>query len=177
MSLRSLPPRLAWWLGLLASGCGSAEPTAGRLSETELPARAQFRVVSDAMQKRCATLDCHGQAGRNLRLYGLGGLRLSTTAAPIVDPLADPTTEAELDSSYASTVGLEPEALWRVIALGADPLELSLVRKLRGVEKHKGGQLARAGDPLDRCLVLWLTDQPDSAPCEAISNEPRPEFE
>ena len=168
---------LASCLGLgLATGCGSAEPQAGRLEEAQLPDRTQFAVVAEAMQHRCATLDCHGQVGRNLRLYGLGGLRLSTPEAPITDPIADPTTVSELDSSYASTIGLEPEALWRVVAQGADPNQLSLVRKMRGIEKHKGGQLARTGDALDRCIVSWLTDHPDPAPCESINSAPRPEF-
>jgi hypothetical protein len=164
------------WLLLSASACGSAEPEAGRLSEMQLPSREQFPVVDAAMQRRCATLDCHGQVGRNLRLYGFGGLRLSTPESPIGDPLADPTTVAELDASYASTIGLEPEALWQVVVQGADPNQLSLVRKMRGIEKHKGGQLALTGDALDRCLVLWLTGKPDPVPCEQVRDAPRPEI-
>jgi hypothetical protein len=167
--------RFCLWLSLSVAGCGSAEPEAGRLTAAQLPSRAQFPVVSAAMQHRCATLDCHGQVGRNLRLYGFGGLRRSTPESPIADPTLDPTTESELDASYASTVGLEPEDLWRVVAQGADPSHLSIVRKTRGTEKHKGGQLAEIGDALDRCLVLWLTGKPDPVPCEEVSNAPRPE--
>ena len=167
-------PYLLVWLGLSVSGCGSADPEAGQLSEAQLPSREQFPPVGAAMQRRCATGDCHGQGGRSLRLYGVGGLRLSTPQNPVVDPLADPTTEAELDASYESTIGLEPEALWRVIAQKADPNQLSLVRKMRGIEKHKGGQLARQGDALDRCLVLWLTDRPDPVPCDEVSNASHP---
>jgi hypothetical protein len=165
------------WLAPLSTGCGSADAQAGRLTETQLPSRADFPVVSAALQRRCATLDCHGQVGRNLRLYGFGGLRLSTPEAPIADPIVDPTTSPELDSSYASTIGLEPEALWRVLAQGADPNELSLIRKTRGIEKHKGGQLAREGDLLDRCIVLWLTGHADQDPCQRVVDAPRPEFE
>jgi hypothetical protein len=162
---------------LAVSGCGGTGAEEGQLSAAQLPSREQFTVVGAAMQLRCATLDCHGQVGRNLRLYGIGGLRLSTPESLIADPLADPTTPAELDASYASTIGLEPEALWQVIAQGADPNQLSLVRKMRGIEKHKGGQLAHAGDPLDRCLVLWLTDKPDPVPCEQVRDAPRPEVD
>lgn len=162
-------------LSLAVLGCGSAEPEPGQLGATQLPARDHFPAVASAMQHRCATLDCHGQEGRNLRLYGFGGLRLSTVDSPIMDPTVDPTTVAELDASYASTVGLEPEALWQVVTQGADPNQLSLVRKTRGVEKHKGGQLARTGDALDRCLVLWLTGKADPIPCEQVSDAPRPE--
>jgi len=168
-------PQVFVWLSLGLLGCGSTEPQAGRLSETQLPAREQFPVVGAAMQRRCATLDCHGQATRNLRLYGYGGLRLSSPETPIVDPVADPTTVQELDASYESTIGLEPEALWRVVAQGADPNQLSLLRKPRGIEKHKGGELMRTGDALDRCLVLWLTHMADPAPCEQVRDTPRPE--
>lgn len=160
------------WLGLSSSGCG-AEPEAGPLGETQPPVRAQFRAVAEAMQHRCGTLDCHGQVGRNLRLHGLGGLRLSTPEHPIDDPNVDATTASELDASYESTIGLEPENLWRVLAQGADPNQLSIVRKTRGIEKHKGGQLARTGDPLDRCLVLWLTGKADPIPCKQV-NDARP---
>jgi hypothetical protein len=127
------------------------------------------------MQHRCATLDCHGQVGRNLRLYGFGGLRLSSPESPIGDPLVDPTTAQELDASYQSVVWLEPEVLWRVLARGESPNQLSIVRKTLGIELHKGGQLARAGDALDRCLVLWLTGKADPLPCEQVSSAPRPE--
>jgi hypothetical protein len=168
---------LALCLGPSVLACGSAEPEAGRLSAEQLPSRAQFPVVASAMQLRCATLDCHGQAGRNLRLYGAGGLRLSTSTDPIVDPLIDPTTPSELDASYESSVGLEPEALWRVVTQGADVNELSMVRKTRGIEKHKGGQLARTGDALDRCLVLWLEGKADPLPCEQVRDAPRPEVD
>jgi hypothetical protein len=165
------------WLGLSASGCGSAEPAAGHLTEAQLPSRDEFPVVAHAMQLRCGTLDCHGQVGRNLRLYGVGGLRLSTPESPIVDSVFDPTTVPELDASYQSTIGLEPEALWRVRDQRASPTQLSLVRKIRGIEKHKGGQLAHEGDALDRCLVLWLTADADPDSCEQVIAAPRPEVD
>lgn len=102
-----LASRWSWSLGaacaLVLCACGAAEPESGRLTASELPSRDEFVVVDGALQRRCATLDCHGQVGRNLRLYGYGGLRLSTPDDPIVDPVADPTTTAELDASYAST--------------------------------------------------------------------------
>lgn len=174
-------PRLAWVAAasvvLLLPACGTAEPEAGRLSAAELPSRDEFTVVHDAIQLRCATLDCHGQVGRNLRLYGYGGLRLSTPDSPIMDPVADPTTTAEIDASYESVIGLEPEALWRVIAQKANPNELSLVRKMRGIEKHKGGQLVEVGDALDRCVVGWLTHKPDASACEQVRDESHPEFD
>lgn len=180
MSVSMTAPRIPSFLlclGLSVSGCGSPEPAAGQLTEAQLPSRDDFPVVAHAMQLRCGTLDCHGQVGRNLRLYGMGGLRLSSPESPIVDPVFDPTTAQELDASYQSTIGLEPEALWRVRDQRASPTQLSLVRKIRGIEKHKGGQLTIAGDALDRCLVLWLTADADPDSCEQVIAAPRPEVD
>jgi hypothetical protein len=126
--------------------------------------------VGDALQLRCATLDCHGQVGRNLRIYGYGGLRLSATDSPI----GNPTTALEYDASYDSLVGLEPEILSAVVSGQDDPNQLSLMRKTRGIERHKGGQQAREGDALDRCLVLWLTAKYDATPCTAVVDAPSP---
>src|SRR4051812_23481216 len=69
------------------------------------PAAADFPEVSDALELSCGTLDCHGQVGRNLRVYGYGGLRLSA----IDPPAGDPTTDLEYLASYVSLVSLEPE--------------------------------------------------------------------
>ena len=134
------------------------------------PSRADFTDVGNAIELRCGTLDCHGQAGRNLRLYGYGGLRLSAAETP----KGDPTTDQELDACYASLVGLQPETLSDVVTGRADPNELTLVRKMRGIESHKGGQQTRQGDALDRCVVRWLTAQYDQAPCTDVINAPNP---
>jgi hypothetical protein len=47
------------------------------------PTRNNFEQVADAMQPHCGTLDCHGEAGRNMRLFGSRGLRLPDTCAHI----------------------------------------------------------------------------------------------
>jgi hypothetical protein len=122
---------------------------------------------------RCATLDCHGQAGRNLRIYGYGGLRLAATETP----QGDPTTDAEYLASYDSLVGLEPEVLSKVVTLQADPNSLSMIRKARGIEHHKGGQQMQTGDALDRCIVLWLQNMADAKPCIEVAQAPHPSTE
>jgi len=134
------------------------------------PSQADFPEVGNALELHCGTLDCHGQKGRNLRLYGYGGLRLSASQTPS----GDPTTPQEIDASYASLVGLEPETISQVVSRRLDPDQLSLVRKMRGIERHKGGQLVRQGDALDRCVVLWLTALFDPAPCADVVNAPNP---
>ncbi len=147
-------------------GCGGeiGEPggVAGIKVELLAPARANFEQVADAMQPHCGTLDCHGEVGRNMRLFGGRGLRLAAGA----NPLDGDTTPAEYDSTFWSVTGLEPETLTAVLeAKGADPERLSLIRKGRGHERHKGGTLMNAGDPLDQCLVSWLAGAIAAGPC------------
>jgi hypothetical protein len=140
------------------------EGAGGVRLELRAPTRVNFEWVADAMQPHCGTLDCHGQAGRNLRLFGGRGLRL----APGSNPLDGDTTPAEYDATFWSVVGLEPETLTVVLAeKGADPERLSLIRKARGHERHKGGTLMVAGDNLDRCLLSWLAGVVLEAPCAA----------
>lgn len=129
----------------------------------QAPPRTGFEPVANALVASCGTLDCHGQMGRNLRLFGGHGLRLASSD----DPGGKPTTAAEYQASYWSTVGLEPEILDQVVREdGAQPERLMLVRKARGLVKHKGGTLMQTGDALDRCLLLWLGGHPDLTLCQ-----------
>lgn len=155
---------------VLAAGCQGGTSTELRTLLT--PARAPFDAVANALQPSCGTLDCHGQAGRNLRLYGGRGLRL----APGDDAADGATTAAEYDANYRSVVGLEPEALDEVVRQGgADPERLSLIRKPRNRERHKGGLQMLVGDPLDRCLTSWLAGATDLDSCKQVSQAERPE--
>jgi hypothetical protein len=147
---------------LLASflvGCGSVEQ--GRV-EYRAPDRATFPAVAEAIAPHCATLDCHGQAGRNFRFYWSRGLRLS----PEARPGDQDTTEAEYTETYRSLVGLEPLKLDAVLAGALPPGRLSVLRKARGDEAHKGGVLWAAGSDPDRCLVSWLVGTMDSDACK-----------
>ena len=62
--------------------CDTPNPT--EITEVDAPSYDQFKGVnitatqagvSRLLEKRCGTLDCHGQVGRSLRLYGQFGLR------------------------------------------------------------------------------------------------------
>ena len=109
-----------------------------------LPDRETFRDVAPVLAHACGTLDCHGSRSRNLLLYGSEGLRLSASDRPLSPACATPD---EIDQDYESVVGLEPEVLSAVVSdRGADPERLTLVRKARGLESHKGGALFREGD-------------------------------
>jgi hypothetical protein len=170
---RALETTWALSTALFLYGCAGdvqhtdADPSA-RLA---IPPRKDFELVADAMQLHCGTLDCHGQVGRNMRLYGLYGLRLSA----MDNPLQQSTTAAEYEASYRSIVGLEPEAMSQVVRRQATPQALSMIRKARGVEKHKGGQLVVEGDPLDRCMTSWLAGPFDVNTCNAVAQTPRPQ--
>jgi hypothetical protein len=147
---------------LFASGCVSAAEGDGD-GPSNLPDRASFPLVVDALERRCATLDCHGSTARNLRLYTGSGLRLDSMAVPG----SAPTTEAEYEASYRSVVGLEPEIMSAVVsAQGDEPERLTLLRKARGREYHTAGAVLRPGDPADRCVTSWLASAIDKEACE-----------
>jgi hypothetical protein len=140
----------------------SGPPPAGHYVPQALPDAASFGPVAGMLDVRCGSLDCHGTVGRNLRVYGSAGLRWSKADRPLA-PLCDPAAEVAQD--YESVVGLEPEPLSAVVQ-GADPSELTLVRKPRGAEAHKGGTVWSPGDDSDTCLVAWIQGKPKPAACE-----------
>jgi hypothetical protein len=135
------------------------------------PDEAQFAPVAQFLVHRCGSLDCHGSPYRNLRLYGNEGLRLDPTARPMVPST---TTPEEIDADYQSVVGLEPEAMSRVVnAGGADPTQLSLMRKPSGGENHKGWTLIAPGDSQWVCLTSWLSGKTDANAC-TLAAQTRP---
>jgi hypothetical protein len=132
-----------------------------RYTQTTLPDQASFPAVSTMLTVHCGSLDCHGNVARNLRIYGSAGLRFSSTDEPFV-PLCNTTDEVTQD--YISVVGLEPEQI-SAVAAGADPGTLTMVRKARGTEAHKGEQIWSQGDDSDVCLVSWLTGSANASAC------------
>jgi hypothetical protein len=148
---------------LVAIAACSMPAADGTYVQEALPDRANFPPVAQLLDVRCGSLDCHGTTARNLRLYGSAGLRWSPNDRPFV-PLCD--TPAEIDQDYESVVGLEPEAMSAVVAGGgADPDQLTMVRKARGVESHKGGQIWSQGDDSDTCLISWLSGHANADSC------------
>jgi hypothetical protein len=154
------------------ASCSTPENDA--LIGLQTPDRKTFPLVADALQPSCGTLDCHGQRGRNLRLYGGRGMRLD----PQNNSADEPTTDAEYQASFDSLTVLEPEALDAVVTSGGiDPERLSLIRKARGTETHKGGTQMRPGDALDRCVTLWLSGAIDMDACLRVALAQRPYLE
>lgn len=164
--------RLAPLLGLAFVGvaaalplaCASVDPDSRNTIECPTDDPALFRPVSQVLELRCGTLDCHGQAARALRLYGQYGLRRpevegSENVADYAEYYPggkEPTTDAELADNIRSLCGLEPEIMTLVVRAEKKPEDLTLVRKARLEEKHKGGRIWFKGTEGDRCLVAWL---------------------
>jgi hypothetical protein len=166
-----LAPVAAAALVVVAAACSNDLLTSSPPpSQLAVPSRTDFPSVADAMQLHCGTLDCHGQIGRNMRLYGQFGRRLD----PMNDPLTEPTTDAEYDATYQSVVALEPEAMSAVVLGQASPGTLTMLRKPLGLEEHKGGVLFQPGDPLYKCIVGWVRGSFDSDACSTVVNMPRP---
>ena len=158
------------WLGGCTSDVSSIDR---RFDALSVPSRASFVRAADAMQLHCGTLDCHGQPGRNMRLYGHYGMRLATTD----NPLQTQTTFDEYSASYGSVVDLEPEIMSRVVEKQIGPESLTIVRKPRGTEEHKGGQLMAENDTLDRCIVGWITGDYQVQACNSVADTPRPDVD
>jgi hypothetical protein len=149
-------------VGTCAAIACSSPASDARFVET-VPDRASFPPVADLLEHRCGSLDCHGSTYRNLRLYGYEGLRLDGGSTPSAHPN---TTVDEYDQDYQSVVGLEPEIMSQVVSQGgANPDRLTLIRKARGEEDHKGGTLMQAGDQQDSCITSWLAGHTDVGTC------------
>lgn len=151
------------------AACGSVKDQRVVFSEPE-PANDKglhpnFHLVVDGIAKRCATLDCHGQVGRNFRFYWQRGLRLDGV------PGDNDTTNDEYEATYRSLVALEPFVMDAVVNGLAPPESLTIVRKARGLENHKGAAQLVVGSNADRCLVRWLSGSFDADSCANAAKE------
>ena len=150
-----LTAMLAAVVTALGGACSSPD-TAKRIDPIDQdagPYSAAFKAVSPMLVRRCGSIDCHGSTYRNFRLYGFGGTRLK--AGPPDDPPL--VLDEEAKSNYDAVIGIEPELTSLVVKEGGKGYEqLTLVRKGRGAEAHKGGPRLVAGDRADECLRKWL---------------------
>lgn len=135
----------------------------------------QFGPVADYLDHRCGSLDCHGQIGRNLQIWGCEGMRLAPTDIPECSRVLGGrgTTPDEQQATYRSLVGLEPTVMSQVVDHGGqDPDLLTFVRKARGLEAHVGGALITPGDAQDVCITSWLAGDTDAGACTAALGFP-----
>jgi len=165
----------AWCVWLGGAGCAGADEMDITTACADF---ATFRPVSSVIEARCGTLDCHGSIARPMRIYGRNGLRKpidfgatdEASQVLIAEITADQgiaeyyagglqgTTNGELADNYRAVCGLEPEIMNQVRLGQESPDALTMMRKARLVEKHKGGKIfIPAQSPGDECLVQWLT--------------------
>jgi hypothetical protein len=171
----ALPVALAMTFALGFGASCASKPDAARAQTLGPPSFDAFTGgpgqvgVSTFLERRCGSLDCHGQAGRPLRLYSQRGLRLAVDDVP--GGLA--TSADELRANYDSLSGLEPELLTEVVSEGGvRPERLLFIKKPRLLEGHKGGAAIVAGDDGDNCLTSWLRNATDFTACAAASQLP-----
>jgi len=137
-----LAPRLSEYLGVLPDGSVAAGP-------------------DTYLAKRCASLDCHGQLGRPLRLFSGNGLRSfdANNGGFFPNITGTTITPDEQKLNYEAVIALQPEIMSQVIAGGGtDVNNLLLLRKPRGLERHKGGQImTNEADEGFLCMASWIS--------------------
>jgi len=127
-----------------------------------VPDSATFKGPAQMLIRHCGTLDCHGSNYRNFRLYGKGGRRLN----PAHHPDTPETTAEEYDADFDAVISVEPELMSSVVqGGGAYPGVLTITRKGRGEEAHKGGAPNPKGSDADTCWTSWLKDDVDNDAC------------
>lgn len=164
------------------SGCSGASPGDGETTVVTGPSQDGFGHVVERLDYSCGNLSCHGTPVRNLRIYGAEGRRLD----PKDIPCGRFTTPAEVEYDYRSIVLLEPEVMAAVVAdHGENAERLTIVRKARGTENHKGGTVFNDSTDMkaclaacngnracvaacygDRCLVSWIAGKTDAGACD-----------
>jgi hypothetical protein len=152
-----------------APSCSSVPADARFGVDAPSGSEQQFGPVADFLGHRCGTLDCHGQTGRNLRIWSCEGMRLDPNDIPRCNrgvPHEELTTRAEHQATYRSLVGLEPVVMSVVVdGKGQHPELLTFIRKSRGIETHKGGTLMTPGDYQDNCVTSWLQGNTNRTAC------------
>lgn len=164
----------------LLPGCLADE----ELGPTEIacPSLDGFRVVSQVLERRCGTIDCHGDGARPFRIYGRTGLRRPETPesygpgggafSEYVTGGTEPTSDAEVADNRLSACGVEPEVMAAVVAGDEELDALTLVRKPRLTEAHKGGLVWAEGSQGDKCLTSWIQGTVDSLSCNGELKRP-----
>jgi hypothetical protein len=149
--LCSLAGHAAW---LLLGACAAQEPGTTTLDAGDPAAFGQH--VQPYVQTACATLDCHGDRGRALRLYSELGLRdddalRSEPVAEASDPVA--LTFAELDANVRAlaAVGLQARSPSEHLAL-----RKPLASKHGGIHHVGGVHWHSRQDPGYLCLRQFL---------------------
>ena len=132
---------LAWALSLTACLQTPDAPV-------DVPALASAlcaREVAPVLERRCASLACHGSERRRLRVYAIGSLRRDARRQHLVEPLTDDERAANETSARAFSEGVSAAR------------ESLLVTKATGRVFHQGGAVfEHVDDPECDALLRWL---------------------
>lgn len=159
-------------VGVTMGGCITDAERA--ITKSNCPPAGDFPIVSQVFERRCGTLDCHGDAQRPFRVFGRSGLRMPEEGigGGFVSGGMVETTDAEIDANRHSACGLEPERMANAVAGEIAVTELTLVRKPRLLEAHKGGLVTPKDSPGYRCLTSWIQGTVDHDACVAELQKP-----
>ena len=156
------PTGAALALIVALAGCGQDDQGVEPLEPCDVDAYA--RDVHPIFEARCATLDCHGVAGRPLRLYAETGLRVRADLRDL------PITEEELIANVRAAEAIDP----RVAPERQMILRKPLAEAAGGVE-HEGGELwLERDEPQAVCVLAWLegrSEDDDARAACAIAGE------
>jgi hypothetical protein len=145
--------RALWLTAGAAFALACSGPADNQIFTLTLPDETTFPLVSDALELRCATIDCHGNLPRNMRLYSEYGLRLKKGD---VTGIAN-TTDDEYAANYESIVTIEPEKITGIVKNHGQNFDhWIVVTKGTGAEHHKGGSKFAKGDVMYTCLLSWI---------------------
>jgi hypothetical protein len=160
------------------AGCAS-RPDDGSTPElvvADLDLATYSSAVHPVLERRCGSIDCHGQLPRGLRVYGENGMRLPNTRG--LTPGVGATTPEEARATYESIVGLEPEKTNQLASrtprLLADAYDLTFLSKPLELERHRPGRSLAKGQPAEQCITSWLLGKVDRALCDAAMNASAP---
>ncbi len=147
------------------------DSSVAKLGVGDLDFSSYSAFVHPVIELRCGSLDCHGQAPRGLRVYGANSLRLPNERGDI--PGLGLTTPDEARATYASILGLQPEKTNALVMTrprtASDAYALLVLTKGTALERHRGGESMRKGDPAEQCLLTWLIGAANQARCaEAV---------
>jgi hypothetical protein len=151
--------RLATLATVATIAASACQDTGGTEPLVTADEAAYAAYVQPILEARCATLDCHGNVDRPLRLYAATGLRAS-------DALRDrPLSAEEVAADVRSLAAIDP---------GATPEASAILSKpLAGGQAHEGGDLWTTTDePQVVCVRSWLAGAVDVAACTTAAAQP-----
>jgi hypothetical protein len=147
-------------------------PKDGQVFVGTFPSAETFQPVSAALEARCGTLDCHGSFYRNLRMFGMNGIRGTVNEVSGVHA----TTDEEVLLNYESLVSIQPEQFSNIVSHRGQGFDKWIVvTKGTGAEHHQGSSRFAKGDLTYTCLLSWVTGSVNMDACtESATSVMRP---